>query len=136
MVQIFRVRMPDGVAGRTDGVDIWIDDRLNEVQEKCAIEHELEHLRRGHSTVQTEPVEMSVRYAVALRLLPRGAKALCNGAPSLAAAARALGVTRQVLMDRAAIGTEDEVRAAGCAECRLCPVMAARFADQPLPAYT
>lgn len=132
-VQVYKVRLRDGVASLTDGVDIWVDDRLNEVQERCAIEHELEHIARGQGSSQTEPVEMSVRYAVALKLLPRGGahKASCKGAPSLAAAARACGVTRQVLMDRTAVATEEEIAILGCVECRLCPVIAARYADQP-----
>jgi hypothetical protein len=116
------------VAARTDGVDIWLDDRLNEVQERCAIAHESEHIRRGHSTVQVEAEEMSVRYTVAKQLLPelRG----CQGS-TLAAAARNLGVTRQVLMDRSATLTDQQAEAAGCLSCLLCPVIQARFVDHP-----
>ena len=120
--------MPDGVAARTDGTDIWLDDRLNEVQARCAIAHELEHIRRGHSTVQVEAVEMSVRYEVAKQLLPNMGG--CQGA-SLATCARNLGVTRQVLMDRAATFTDQEAKDAGCMECRLCPVIQARYAGHP-----
>ena len=127
---VFRVRMPDGVAARTDGVDIWIDERLNEVQEKCAIAHEVEHISRGHSTLQPEAEEMSVRYAVARTLLPddnlRPDGPRCTGA-TLAARARNLGVTRQVLMDRAATLTDAQAESVGCLDCRLCPVIAARF---------
>ena len=128
MVEVHRVRMPDGVAARTDGVDIWLDDRLNEVQEKCAIAHEREHIRRGHSTVQVEAEEMSVRYTVAQQLLPdiQG----CSGT-TLAAAARNLGVTRQVLMDRAATFTDAQAEDAGCMDCLLCPVIQARYARHP-----
>jgi len=125
LVSVFRVRMPDGVAARTDGKDIWIDDRLNEVQEKCAIEHELEHVRRGHSKVQPEAEEMSVRYTVAKRLLPDH-RVPCVGS-TIAAAARNLGVTRQVLMDRAATLTDVQAEEAGCLSCRLCPVIQARY---------
>jgi hypothetical protein len=120
--------MPDGVAARTDGVDIWLDDRLNEVQERCAIAHESEHIRRGHSTVQVEAEEMSVRYTVAKQLLPEIQG--CQGS-TLAAAARNLGVTRQVLMDRSATLTDQQAEAAGCLSCRLCPVIQARFVDHP-----
>jgi hypothetical protein len=120
--------MPDGVAARTDGVDIWLDDRLNEVQERCAIVHETEHIRRGHSTVQVEAEEMSVRYTVAKQLLPELQG--CQG-NTLAAAARNLGVTRQVLMDRSATLTDQQAEAAGCLSCRLCPVIQARFVDHP-----
>jgi Zn-dependent peptidase ImmA (M78 family) len=128
---VFRVRMADGVAARTDGVDIWVDDRLNEIQERCAIEHELEHIARGHSTVQPEAIEMSVRYAVAKRLLPydhRTDGVVCNpDLKSLAAVAKDLGVTRQVLMDRAVTATDEEARVNGCLSCFKCPAIAARY---------
>lgn len=117
--------MPDGVAARTDGKDIWVDDRLNEVQERCAIEHELVHIERGHSTVQTEAVEMAVRYETSKRLIPDHTVP-CVGS-TIAAAARNLGVTRQVLMDRAATLTDKQAEEAGCLSCRLCPVIQARY---------
>ena len=134
VVFIYRVRMNDGVAERTNGVDtIWIDDRLNEVQEKCAIEHALIHVERSHTTVQTEAVEMAVRFETAKRLLPLDAiVGVCKNGKSLAAIARELEVTRQVLMDRAATLTDEQARIAGCLECRLCPVIAARFAGHPV----
>jgi hypothetical protein len=118
--------MTDGVAARTDGVDIWIDDRLNEVQEKCAIVHEEIHIERGHSTVQPEAVEMGVRYEAARRLLPDSGIGSCSGS-TLAQVARNLGVTRQVLMDRAATLTDEETERAGCLSCRLCPIIDARY---------
>ena len=128
MVEIHKVRMPDGVAARTDGVDIWVDDRLNDIQLKCAIQHEKIHIELGHSTVQVEAVEMMVRYETAYRLLPdiQG----CQG-NTLAAAARNLGVTRQVLMDRAATFTDAQAVSAGCMDCLLCPVIRARYARHP-----
>ena len=127
---VYKVRMPDGVAARTDGVDIWVDDRLNEVQTKCAIVHEQVHIERGHSTIQVEAVEMAVRYETARRLLPD--ENLAEGGPrctgsTLAARARNLGVTRQVLMDRAATLTDAQAEAVGCLTCRLCPIINARY---------
>jgi hypothetical protein len=122
---VYEVRMPDGIAARTDGVDIWVDDRLNDVQRKCAIVHETVHVERGHGTVQPEAIEMAVRYETAKRLIPDGTVP-CVG-KTLAQKARNLGVTRQVLMDRAATLSDAEAELAGCLDCRLCPVIAARF---------
>lgn len=125
MVEIFRVRMPDGVAAKTDGTDIYLDDRLNEVQERCAIVHETIHIERGHSTQQVEAVEMQVRYEAAVRLIP-DPTVPCYGS-TLAARARNLGVTRQVLMDRAATLNDAEAEAGGCTECLMCPSIEARY---------
>jgi hypothetical protein len=122
---VFEVRLPDGVAAMTDGVDIWVDDRLNAVQRKCAIIHEEIHIERGHSTKQPEAIEFAVRYEAAKRLIPDGTVP-CVG-KTLAQKARNLGVTRQVLMDRAATLSDAEAELAGCLDCRLCPVIAARF---------
>lgn len=127
--------MTDGVAARTDGVDIWVDDRLNEVQLKCAIEHEMEHIRRGHGSEQPEAEEMSVRYAVSRILLPE--ENLDDGGPrcqgsTLAQVARNLGVTRQVLMDRAVTLTDAQAEQVGCLTCRLCPIVEARYPARQL----
>lgn len=128
MIPIFKVRMPDGVAARTDGTNIYIDDRLDEIQEKCAIEHEIVHIERGHTTLQPESIEMGVRYETAKRLLPlEDIAGVCKNGKSLKMIARELGVTRQVLMDRAATLTDAQAVAAGCLECRLCPVISARY---------
>jgi hypothetical protein len=126
---IFRVRMPDGVAAMTDGVNIYADDRLNEIQLKCAILHEEIHIERGHGTHQVEAVEMAVRYETAKRMLPDLAEG-CGSGKTLAAAARDLEVTRQVLMDRAATFNDAEAISAGCLSCLKCPAIAARFASQ------
>lgn len=127
----FRVRL-DGIAACTDGANIFLDDRLNEIQLKCAVVHELIHVELGHSTAQSEAVELSVRYEAARRLLPvmTGECALYK---TVTTAARGLGVTRQVLLDRTSTMTDREAAAAGCADCRLCPAMAARFnlAERP-----
>lgn len=134
VVQVFKVRMPDGVAARTDGVDIWVDDRLNDIQLKCAIAHESVHIEMGHDRIQTEAIEFQVRYETAKRLLPdinlEDGGPRCVGT-TLAQCARSLGVTRQVLMDRAATLTDAQAEQAGCLDCRLCPVIAARFAGHP-----
>jgi len=55
----------------------------------------------------------------------------CQGS-TLAQVAKGLGVTRQVLMDRAATLTDAQAELAGCLECRLCPVIAARYSEHPV----
>jgi len=133
MVMVYKVRMPDGVPERTDGVDIWIDDRLNEVQEKCAVAHAMVHIEWGHSTLQREDVEMAVRYETAIRLLPLDAIAgVCKDGRSLKQIAADLGVTRQVLMDRAATLTDAQALSAGCLWCMKCPAIVARFGGRPV----
>jgi hypothetical protein len=131
MAFVYRVRMPDGVAERTDGTDIWIDDRLTPIQEKCAIAHAMVHIEWGHSTLQREDVEMQVRYETAKRLLPLEMIAgICKDGKSLKAIAAELGVTRQVLMDRAVTLTDNQALTAGCLSCMKCPSVAARYAPQ------
>lgn len=133
MPVVYKVRMPDGVPERTDGVDIWIDDRLDPIQEKCAIEHALIHIERGHSTLQSEAVEMAVRYETAKRLLPLDKiVGVCKNGKNLGAIARELGVTKQVLMDRAATLTDEQARMAGCMACHLCPAIQARYSGHPV----
>jgi len=129
MVSIIRTRLEDGTASLTNGTDtIWVDDRLNSIQLLCAITHELIHIERGHTCRQTEQVEMAVRYETAIRLIPDNGQSGCKPGATLAAIAKAWGVTRQVLMDRAATLDDEQVERAGCRYCQKCPVMAARFA--------
>ena len=124
--------MPDGVPARTDGVDIYVDDRLNDIEVRCHVEHELVHIEWGHSTLQSEAVEMAVRYETAKRLLPlEKVVGVCKEGKSFGAVARELGVTKQVLMDRAATLTDEQARVAGCMSCRMCPVIQARYAGHP-----
>lgn len=128
LVFVYKVRMQDGAAARTDGVNIWIDDRLNSIEEWCAIVHELVHIERGEGTCQPEYIEMEVRYLTAQRLLPSITAIPCRG-KDLAEVARNLGVTRRVLMDRAATLTRDQSIAAGCFTCLKCPSQAAKMRE-------
>jgi hypothetical protein len=133
VVAVYRVRMPDGVPERTDGVNIFIDDRLDAIGERCAIAHAMIHIERGHSTLQREDVEMSVRYETAKRLLPLDSViGVCKEGRTLKQIARDLGVTRGVLMDRAATLTDAQAAMVGCMMCRKCPVMDARYAGHPV----
>lgn len=127
MVMVYRVRMADGVAARTDGVSIWVNEQLNDIEVRCAVEHELRHIERGEGTCQPEYVEMEVRYETATRLLPlEKIVGVCKKGKNLAQVAKELGVTRRVLMDRAATLTQAQAQIAGCNECQLCPVQQAR----------
>jgi hypothetical protein len=128
-------RLPEGVHGYTDGTKIFVDDRLNSVQLKCTIVHELIHIERGQGTRQLESEEMAVRYETARRLLPIIAMSgVCRTADKLSLAAKDLSVTKRVLMDRAAVLTDSEAATVGCPSClHKCPAMVARYAPFPAP---
>ena len=126
-MRIVRRRLPDGILGQTDGHSIIVDDRLSSAQMFVTVQHELVHAEMGHSTHQPEHIEAEVRYETARRCLsPEDLARGCCGDSELSA--RALGVTRKVLMDRAATLTDEEARKAGCDTCRACPAMKYRFA--------
>lgn len=95
--------LPDGVRALTDGERaVWLRAGMSQVQRRCTIAHELVHLRRQHRGCQPPAVEAAVRREVARRLLPdvhHLAEELA-WAHSMAEAADALWVTRQVLGDR------------------------------------
>lgn len=117
----------------TDGKQVWVDERLNGIQLMCTLLHELIHIEWGHTGHQPEQVEMLVRYETARRLLPLDRiVGVCKDDKTLGVLAAELGVTKQVLMDRAALLTDDEAKDAGCFSCRKCPTMAARFGARRL----
>jgi hypothetical protein len=128
--------MDDGFVGRTNGVDIWVDDRLSAVQLLCTLTHELVHIELGHTSHQAEDSEMAVRYETARRLLPldRMAGVCSKEDKPLEVIARELSVTKRVLMDRAATLTDNEALAAGCVTCRKCPAIQARLQTRALVA--
>lgn len=121
--------MPAGLSGQTDGVDIWISNKLNAVQRRCTIMHELVHIELGHSGPQPEHKEMQVRYETARRLLPSELAGQCSGS-TVREVADNFGVTPRVLADRMASATNDEVERAGCQSCQLCPAAKFRFANE------
>lgn len=128
VVKVFRERLSDGYAGYTDGVNIFLDDRLNAEQTLCTLLHESIHLERGHVGHQSEAVEMSVRYETARRLLPLDRiVGVCKDG-SLGDIASSLSVTKQVLMDRAATLSDAQASDAGCWECQKCPAIQMRAA--------
>lgn len=63
--------MPDLVPGRTNGVDIiWMDKRLDQVERRCTLTHELIHIERNHTGCQPASVELEVSMETARRLIP------------------------------------------------------------------
>jgi len=133
LVAVVFGRLPDGVHGYTDGEQIFLDDRLTPVQAHCTLAHELVHVEWGHTSKQLEAVEMAVRYETAKRLLPLDRIGSCNKTGPLSEIAKELGVTKRVLMDRAATLTDADASLAGCWECQKCPAIAMR-AQRMVPA--
>ncbi len=128
MVMVYRVPMHDGVAARTDGVDIWVNDQLNDIELRCAVQHEMIHIERGEGTVQPEHIEMIVRYETARRLLPLDLiVGVCKNGKDLGQIATELGVTRRVLMDRQVTLSNEQAQIAGCFSCLKCPSVMARI---------
>lgn len=103
-VVVHFVELRPGLWGATDGHErIWIDHRLGQVERRCTLVHELEHLRRGHHSCQDERTERAVRAAAARRLLPDPrviAEALVWARCDIEAAADELWVTEDVLVHR------------------------------------
>jgi hypothetical protein len=102
--------MPDSVPGRTNGVDtIWMDKRLDQVERRCTLTHELIHIERDHTGCQQPAVELEVSLETARRLIPIEALASAlrwsNRPYELA---DELWVTQNVLADRMRGLTLDE----------------------------
>lgn len=66
----WRSDMPDYLRGATDGKHIWMRSDMHQVERRCVLAHELEHIRRGHSTTQPPSVEAAVEHHAARWLLP------------------------------------------------------------------
>lgn len=102
--------MPDPAPGRTNGVDIiWMDKRLDQVERRCTLTHELIHIEREHTGCQPASVELEVRMETARRLIPiedlASALRWSNRAYELA---DELWVTPSVLADRLRAVTPEE----------------------------
>jgi hypothetical protein len=68
--RIFWRDLGHGVRGKTDGKDVWVHNRLLQVERRCVAAHEQEHLRRGHTSCVPGPEEDRVKFAAAKWLLP------------------------------------------------------------------
>jgi hypothetical protein len=101
-IRLSWVLMPDRVPGRTNGVDIiWMDKRLDQVERRCTLTHELIHIERHHIGCQTASVELEVCLETTRRLIPMLALAaalLWSNCPE--ELADELWVTVDVLKDR------------------------------------
>lgn len=75
-VEVRFTPLPHGIDGFTDGRTIWLDDRLNQVQRRCTLTHELWHLRRGilpaDSAEERICDELSARELIRLQALIDG----------------------------------------------------------------
>lgn len=62
--------LPEGLHARTNGVNlIQMSTRLLQVERRCALCHELVHLKMGHRGHQPEAVELMVRIVAARQLI-------------------------------------------------------------------
>lgn len=69
-LRVITQRLPDGLAGATDGTGrIWLDDRLTAVERRCVLTHELIHVEVGREGHQGEHAERWVRKQTARRLV-------------------------------------------------------------------
>ncbi|MFM9430023.1 ImmA/IrrE family metallo-endopeptidase [Arthrobacter sp. MP_2.3] len=111
-IRLSWVVMPDDVPGRTNGVDIiWMDKRLDQVERRCTLAHELIHIEREHTGCQVPSVELEVSLETARRLIPiedlASALRWSNRPYELA---DELWVTQNVLVDRMRSLTADELQ--------------------------
>lgn len=94
--------LPPGITASTDGQrTIWLRKGLTRVQARCAVHHELVHIKYGHTQRQPERIEHRVRAETARNLLdvPRMIEAW-KWSCCLSEMAAELSVTETVLTDR------------------------------------
>lgn len=101
-IQLHVTRLDGGAVGLTDGVSrIWLDDRLNQVERRCVLTHELRHLEMGHRSCQPLRVEMEVCLHAARKLISlRDLVSVAPWSSDLYEMADELWVTPQTLRDR------------------------------------
>ena len=61
---------PAYLRGATDGEHVWLRSDMTQVERRCVLAHELEHLRRDHRECQPPAVERVVEHYAARWLLP------------------------------------------------------------------
>lgn len=104
------VRPHSDAVAATDGKRvIWLDPRMNQVERRCVLTHELVHLEYGHHGCQPGKVEHLVRTEAARYLIDiRDLRWCALWALSLPELADELWVTDMVLHDRLTGLTEEE----------------------------
>lgn len=68
-VRIVTHRLPGLLVAATDGMTLYLDDRLTDRERRCAIYHELVHIEAGHGDCQPPATEKKVRAVAAARLV-------------------------------------------------------------------
>lgn len=103
VVLSWRDDLPPYLRGASDGRRIWMRSDLTQVERRCTLAHELEHVRAGHRDCQPEAVERQIRNRAARFLLPDPhviAEALVWASGDVAEAADVLWVTSGTLRHR------------------------------------
>lgn len=104
-------------SGCTDGRRVWLDERLTDVEARCALTHELVHISRGHDRHQPTAVEDLVRAETARLLVPWDVVIEHIGSQlDQWHLAQELGVTERVLVDRLHFASAVELQALRGAE--------------------
>ncbi|MFI7483274.1 ImmA/IrrE family metallo-endopeptidase [Kocuria sp. M1R5S2] len=108
-ITVHHVRL-DRLSAVTDGHStIWLDDRLTEIEARCALMHEALHLLMGHDGHQPAAVESKVREGTARLLIPLSALwEVRHWQGAWQGLAEHLGVTTEVLADRLRWPSEEE----------------------------
>lgn len=69
-IPVVEVSLPRPLRAVTDGLTIWLHDRLSHRERRVALAHEYCHAWLGHTTHQPKHVELEIDLAVARWLLP------------------------------------------------------------------
>ncbi|WP_422389911.1 ImmA/IrrE family metallo-endopeptidase [Arthrobacter sp. N1] len=102
-IRVSYVDMPAPWCAMTNGVDlIWMDKHLYQVERRVHLQHELEHIKRGHRGHQPPAIELGVRITTAHKLITFEdlMKARAWSGHNYTEMADELWVTPEVLFDR------------------------------------
>lgn len=101
-IAIIWTRPHSHASAATDGTSrIWLDPTLTQVEKRCALTHELVHIKYGHRGCQPLGVEREVCFETARLLISfNHLERHAGWARSLGELAEELSVTEEVLIDR------------------------------------